>query len=112
MELEFVENFKICPVNSYLEVSQYGKVRRANNKEILKQTTYKNYLIVEDPRKIKSFEWVHRLVAFTWLDENEPHNNEVVHHKDKNGFNNRVDNLYWLKGEEHAEVHGIEVLDE
>lgn len=46
---------------------------------------------------------IHRLVAIAFLDN--PNNFKYVHHKDENKHNNRVDNLEWLSGREHALRH-------
>ena len=69
MELNFDEEFKDCPDNPFLQVSQYGIVRKKNG-EILKRGIYKGkYFIVEDPSKKRPFELVHRLVALTWSSD-------------------------------------------
>jgi hypothetical protein len=111
-EKKFDEEFKVCPFNTSLEVSQYGRVRD-NNGNILKQTIFKGYLIVEDLSDNNPLERVHRLVALTWLSENyEKGKGMVVHHKDRNGFNNRVDNLEWKTSEQHTIDHGWRGVDE
>jgi len=110
MELKFDEEFKECSYNKSIKVSQYGRVMDMNN-NILKQTIFKGYLIVEDPSDKNPLERIHRLVALTWLKDGYK-KGMVVHHKDGNGFNNRVDNLEWKTKEEHAIDHGLEVLDD
>ena len=110
MKLEFDEIFKVCPYNESLEVSQYGRVREKNG-NILQQTTFKGYLIVEDPSDRHPLERVHRLVALTWLKEDYK-KGYVVHHIDGNGYNNRVDNLAWKDNLNHAIDHGWQELDE
>jgi len=112
--MEFDEEFRVCRnINNSLEVSQYGRVRKVSNGEILKQTIYKNHLTVEDPQNERPFEWVHRLVAFAWVDEKSYHEGEVVHHINNNGFDNRVDNLVWRKGEDHAFYdHGVQIMSD
>jgi hypothetical protein len=113
--MEFDEEFKICPFNDSLEVSQYGRVIKAREDKskdkmiILEQSVYKRHLIVENPRDKERFERVHRLVALTWLKD-QYEKGLVVHHIDFNPLNNRVDNLCWLTGEEHAEQHGVQVM--
>ena len=109
MELNFDEEFKDCPENRFLQVSQYGIVRKKDG-EILKRGIYKGkYFIVEDPSKERDFELVHRLVALTWQNDTyENGKRMVVHHKDGNGFNNKADNLAWLDGCIHAAAfHGM-----
>jgi len=110
--MSFDEVFKDCPFNSSLQVSQYGRVRIKDG-EILKQTIFKKYLLVEDPSDKKPLERVHRLVALTWLnDKYEKGKGMLVHHIDGNGFNNRVDNLEWKTKDEHAAEHGWDLIDE
>ena len=50
-------------------------------------------------------EYVHRLVAETFLAEEKEDHHTIVRHKDGNKSNNHVDNLYWSS---HAEIrkHG------
>ena len=107
------EEFKICPYNSCLQVSRDGTVKTKDG-TILKQTLRKKYLIVDDPSKKKEFEYVHRLVARTWLSDTYIKGKRmVVHHKDGITTNNHADNLAWLDGCVHAAAfHGIPVLCE
>ena len=118
MEFKSDEEFKDCPCNRLLQVSQYGRVKIKGG-NLLKQTVLKEYLIVENPgnnfpfeiegtNKKMPFEWVHRLVAFTWLGEKKE-NDMVVHHINGNTFNNQVDNLEWITRKEHAKKHGGDI---
>jgi ribosomal protein L35 len=114
--MEFDEKFKECPCNKSVQVSQYGRVRSTDTGKILEQTVYKDHCFVRNPRKEekddKKNEWVHRLVALTWLkDTYEEGKGLRVHHKNLNGLDNRVDNLVWVTEEEHASAHGIPVED-
>jgi hypothetical protein len=108
---KFDEEFKPCPYIANLEVSQYGRVKKKNGNKILKQYIFNKHLIVKNLNGKSPFERVHRLVALAWL-ENEYQKGMVVHHKDGNGFNNRVDNLEWLTKEQHKEKHKGQVSDE
>jgi hypothetical protein len=113
------EEFKDCPYNPSVQVSQYGRVRTKDG-NMLNQTSFKEYLIVEDPSNQYPLERVHRLVALTWLhDEYLQKNKEkkkeeylIVHHKDGNGFNNFANNLEWRTNGEHAVDHGWDGVDE
>jgi hypothetical protein len=91
----FDEIFKECPYNNYLLVSQYGRIKNKSTDEILKQTIFKGYLIVEDPSNNRAFEWVHRLVALAWITD-VPDYGRIIQHKNNNGFDNRMDNLKWI----------------
>ena len=46
-------------------------------------------------------EYVHRLVAETFLSDKREEHHNIVRHKDGNKSNNNVDNLYWSS---HAEI--------
>jgi len=105
--MEFDEKFLEFPYgNSNLDVSQYGRVRDRSTKLILEQFVDDDYLCVKDPIN-GSLEKVHRLVALTWVENDYAKaKDKQVHHKDKNIFNNRMDNLELLTEEEHEKLHG------
>jgi hypothetical protein len=110
--VDFDEVFKDCPYNELLQVSQYGRVKDKSTDKILPQTIENNCLRVMDPRGEieyftgpRNYEWVHRLVALTWL-QNVPNYGSFVHHINDNGFDNRIDNLQWVSKEEHQKIHG------
>jgi len=111
MSLIFDEEFKSCfPYNNSLKVSQYGRVMDIKG-NILEQTVFNKYLTVIDPRNKYPFEYVHRLVALIWLKDDYK-NGLHVHHKDNNGFNNRIDNLEWISNVKHAQAHDWQEIDE
>jgi hypothetical protein len=108
------EIFKDCPYNSLVQVSQYGKVKNKSTNEIIEQKEFKGCYIVKDPRGtmrydngLRDFEWVHRLVALTWLTDSPSYMFGAVHHKDGNGLNNHVSNLEWVDENEHKKKHGL-----
>jgi hypothetical protein len=105
------EEFKSCPYAINLEVSQYGRVRRKKGNKILKQYISNKQLVVKNLESKNPFERVHRLVALTWLNESYK-KGMLVHHKDFNSYNNRVDNLEWLTKEDHDKKHGRKESDE
>jgi len=49
-------------------------------------------------------EYVHRLVAETFLSDKREEHHNIVRHKDGNKSNNNVDNLYWSS---HAEIRSL-----
>jgi len=105
--MEFDEKFRSCPYNGRLDVSQYGRVRLTGTNIILRQIEINNHYFVENPEKPEdegALESVHRLVALTWLDDVYDRSKEV-HHKNFNGYDNRVDNLEWLDKIKHKELH-------
>ena len=112
MNIELDEIFKDCPYNYSLQVSQYGRVKNKFTDEIMEQTIFNECYIVNNPIKYKqpnnqAFEWVHRLVALTWITD-VPNYGIIVHHKNNNGFDNRFDNLEWVNEELHKKIHNIE----
>jgi hypothetical protein len=95
MENKTDKEFKICPVNKLLMVSQDGEVKNSQTGEILQQSLYKGrYYAVEDPRNKKEIELVHRLVAFTWVNSNPPKGADVHHWNST--LDNHADNLVWV----------------
>jgi transcription elongation factor Elf1 len=101
-------DFRICPYNETLKVNQYGDVLNNSTNRIMNKRIKNGCYIVDDPRGIKQYdngqrdyEWVHRLVALTWLKESPFYMVGEVDHIDENGLNNRIDNLEWLSRELH-----------
>ena len=68
--------------------------RRIGKTECLKQEkSNSGYMRVSIGHSNK--ESVHRLVALQYIENNDPDNNKVVHHKDDNKLNNSINNLEW-----------------
>lgn len=55
---------------------------------------------------IKKQKQIHRLVAEEFIPN--PNGYTVVHHKDHNHHNNKVDNLEWMAIEVHSSMHSNE----
>lgn len=78
------------------EINELGDVRIIETKYVL--TKYKNSsgyyrVMLLSPLKVKHNEFIHRLVAETFIPN--PNNYKYVNHKDENKNNNAVQNLEW-----------------
>lgn len=81
------------------EVSTWGRVRHKNSQELKRLTVLKTgYVSVSIGRSC----FVHRLVAFTWIPNDNPTIKKTVNHKDHNRQNNHVDNLEWLSNKNNV----------
>lgn len=99
-----------------IEVSNLGRVR-INGKNNVKIQNDKNQEGILQVTCYHGLKEVYNLVAQTWLEphptENPPIENVraedkcswSVHHISNNGYDNRPENLIWLKWCDHAKVH-------
>lgn len=111
-----VEEWRTVIYNSVIyedyEVSNLGNVRSLNyNKtgeirELKLGKRKDGYLLVNltKGKKHKSY-LVHRVVAYTWIENDEPLTKTQVNHIDENKHNCRVDNLEWCSPKQNAN-HG------
>jgi hypothetical protein len=95
-------------VNTY-KVSNYGRVKNtANNPDgdLMKQADIKGYKVVvlKLPNKKNMANYVHKLVATAFL-ENDDEFKTFVTHVDFNKGNNNVMNLKWVTPSESARHH-------
>jgi hypothetical protein len=103
------------------EISNFGNVRsiervenfrgtlRKRKSTMMKPHLWSAYLTVnlKDYGRNKRY-LIHRLVAAHFCEN--PDNKNVVNHKDKNGFNNRADNLEWVTQKENIH-HAMQFED-
>ena len=77
------------------EISNFGNVRRKDNKRMKKTSlNYYGYPQVNLCKNGKSFLFrIHRLVALAFIPN--PENLPMINHKDENPLNSHVDNLEW-----------------
>lgn len=92
----------IVKCNNTIRICKEHIVKTGNNG--------RGYLFVNLYRNNKSHRfYVHRLIAVHFIDN--PNNYKEVHHKDKNKFNNTVENLEWIDNSEHKNIDfGIKIM--
>lgn len=99
------------------QVSTLGRVKRLKGKgckedRILKQIEggagYLKVCLYKEGKK--SFRWVHRLVAQTFIGDYTKDKLEIDH-IDRNKKNNKLDNLRWLSHKENCKRNFEKVLD-
>ena len=99
--------WKEIPGYPNYEASPEGKIRKADNQQILKARLQpdKVYLMVlirlPDGRRVKRY--VHRLVALAYCEQKE--GSTEVHHINGDVLDNRAENLRWLSKKEHLMRH-------
>lgn len=97
---EIIEIWKPIPqFEGYYEISNLGRVKRLKTKNCLSDRILKHGNTTRYSRVVLSKNAVHTqlsvhiMVAKLFIPN--PNNLPIVCHKDDNGFNSRVDNLYW-----------------
>lgn len=97
------EIFKTIPEYPRYEVSNYGRVRNRVTGKYIKQRISANYYEVQFTINRKNHHaFVHRLVAYTFMDNPDPEVLNIVNHIDENPTNNRLDNLEFCDREWNA----------
>ena len=86
------------------EISSHGRIRNMKTGRIMKQNDNgTGYLQVHlSNYGLKKFFYVHRLVALTFIPNDNPQEKTQVNHKDENKYNNRIDNLEWATPKQNA----------
>ena len=86
---------EIPNTNGFYEASVLGRIRRKNDKTLLRQRKRKDgYMLVNIIcNGVNKTEYVHRLIALTFIPNKEGF--PCVNHIDENKQNNSVDNLEW-----------------
>jgi intein/homing endonuclease len=108
----FVEAKDIQPTDSLIAFNRQNKKISSRSSE---------YEQVWDHSK-KSWIWTHRMVGeffrkinkhqeFTYLPENIGREKSVIHHKDRNRFNNDPRNLQYMNREDHILFHSVQKKD-
>lgn len=92
------------PTNFYID--ENGRLHNTSTGNWLKGGINKGYHLYNLYYSGKQYIiYTHKAVAEAFLPN--PNNLPIVHHKDGNKLNNRVDNLEWISNEEHAKEHLI-----
>ncbi|WNM50655.1 HNH endonuclease [Staphylococcus phage Alsa_2] len=92
------EIWKVLKENNNYEVSNTGKVRNKETKQELKPWILNSgyySITLYGNNYYKRHRTVHRLVAETFIENNDSHKN-IINHIDNNKLNNHVDNLEWV----------------
>lgn len=89
---------------SNYEVSNKGNVRNAKTKRLRTPQVKRGYLQLGLSRKNSKDKWilVHRLVACTFIENDDIENKTQVNHIDENPLNNSVENLEWSTPKENC----------
>ncbi len=79
------------------EISTLGRIKNSKSNRILK-TSKRQYDIISINKKNYP---IHRLLALTFIKNDDPTHKTVVNHKDKNTHNFSLDNLEWVTPHEN-----------
>ena len=95
----------------FLEINKKGEIRKTTQKKIT--ITNENYQRVEVTIKGKRKRFcLHKLLAETFIKNDNPKEKTQVNHKDGNKHNNKLDNLEWATPSEntkHAIKNGLHI---
>ncbi len=85
--------------NSDYYITNTGKVLNLNLEEVnveINESGYK-YIMIDDKKN-----YIHRLVAYAFINNNDPEINKIVDHIDNDRQNNNYKNLRWCKQKDNA----------
>ena len=98
------------PKNNNYEITENGDVRNKKTQRVLTGgINNRGYKTVHIKHSDKP-EFVHRLVAETFIENDDPIHKTDVNHKDGNKLNNHVSNLEWVsrsRNVKHAYENGL-----
>jgi hypothetical protein len=108
-ETKQADTFKLCPNNHGLLVGRCVTIKNSITGEVLEQIlSERGYWMVKNPlitpENPREYEYVHRLVALTYVP-GYSYMCWICHHKDKNHRNNIPENLIWCSPEAHQKIH-------
>lgn len=96
--------------NDNYEITKNGDVRNKHTGRILTGSVNNGGYRTVHIKHSDNPEFVHRLVAETFIENDDPIHKTDVNHKDGNKMNNNVDNLEWASRSEnvkHAYANGL-----
>jgi len=100
------EVFRKYPINKLIEVSNLGRMKVEN--KIIEQwdddTQGKGWLYVKIGKIISYPKYVYRFVAETWCQCPNILDQWEVHHISNNGYDNRPENLVWVRKGWHGQI--------
>lgn len=96
-----MEQWEQMKINGELwnyEVSTHGRIRNMKRQTLLSPSENgKGYLQVNLSKNNRKTNFlIHRLVALTFIPNDNPQDKTQVNHKDEDKHNNHVDNLEWI----------------
>jgi hypothetical protein len=109
------KDIEVYGIKFNYSVSNHGKIKNNQTKQILQQSLRDGYksvhlsTIINNERTEKACK-IHRLVALMFVENNDPANKTVVNHIDGNKFNNHCKNLEWVsikENNQHAIDNGL-----
>lgn len=104
------EHWRVISCASRYEVSDKGRVRRADTHKMLNGCKYANgYIVVRlvDNEGQRVRRLVHRLVAESFIPN--PQHKRTVNHKNLNKIDNRLENLEWATDQEN-QLHCARII--
>lgn len=96
-----METWKTVPCFENYEASTFGRIRRADSKQVMRETVlnsgYLGCTLHQNGNRWSTT--VHRVIATTFIGS--PDIGQQTNHKDGNRTNNRPDNLEWVSCSEN-----------
>lgn len=97
----------------HYKISDGGNIK--NNKGLIMKNKlsddgYHKIMLTNKKTLKKHLYIVHRLVAITFIENDDP-DKKFINHKDKNRANNKVDNLVWItRRDNNVHARGIKII--
>lgn len=123
------EVFRCHPLNKNLEASNYGRIRvhTKNDTKIVtqKETEKLGWLILDWPSDLDAelkkliysfkYDYVYRVVCDVWHGLNPGLTSKKYwerHHISNDGYDNRPENLIWVRPGDHRKIHSLDTNTE